>query len=79
MKRKWNISLFGSSVVSAFWNGAATYYRGMLKALHAKGHQLTFYEPDAYGRQHHRDIINPIWADVIVYSSNGERTIYSEL
>jgi spore maturation protein CgeB len=79
MKRKWNISLFGSSVVSAFWNGAATYYRGMLTALHARGHQLTFYEPDAYGRQQHRDIINPIWADVIVYSSNEENDLFQAL
>ena len=27
------ICFFGSSLVSSYWNGAATYYRGMLKAL----------------------------------------------
>ena len=45
------IAFFGSSLVSAYWNGAATYYRGMLRALAARGHRVTFYEPDAYDRQ----------------------------
>jgi spore maturation protein CgeB len=44
------ISFFGSSLVSAYWNGAATYYRGIIRALHARGYQVTFYEPDAYER-----------------------------
>ena len=42
--------------LSAYWNGAATYYRGILKALAARGHEITFYEPDAFERQQHRDI-----------------------
>ena len=41
------IAFFGSSLVSAYWNGAATYYRGVIRALHARGHRVTFYEPDA--------------------------------
>lgn len=79
MNRNWNISIFGSSVVSAFWNGAATYYRGMLKALHASGHRVTFYEPDAYDRQRHRDIPDPPWAEVVVYSSDGEHELFQAL
>ncbi len=62
-----NIAIFGSSLVSAYWNGAATYYRGMVKALAARGHRVTFYEPDAYDRQAHRDIDPPPWATVVVY------------
>jgi spore maturation protein CgeB len=61
------ISFFGSSLVSAYWNGAATYYRGILRALAERGHEITFYEPDAYGRQEHRDIEDPPWATVVVY------------
>src|SRR3954464_13715290 len=61
------IAFFGSSLVSAYWNGAATYYRGILKALAARGHDITFYEPDAYERQQHRDIDDPAWAKVVVY------------
>ena len=42
------VAFFGSSLVSSYWNGAATYYRGLLKALAALGHAITFYAPDAY-------------------------------
>jgi len=66
------ISFFGSSLVSAYWNGAATYYRGILRALAARGHAVTFYEPDAYDRQKHRDIPDPPWATVVVYPADGE-------
>jgi spore maturation protein CgeB len=62
-----NIAFFGSSLVSSYWNGAATYYRGIVRALHARGHHVTFLEPDAYDRQLHRDIADPPWADVVVY------------
>lgn len=72
MKRPLHIAFFGSSLVSAYWNGAATYYRGIIRALHARGHQVTFYEPNAYGRQQHRDIPDPDWAKVVVYSGDDE-------
>lgn len=66
------IAFFGSSLVSALWNGAATYYRGLIRALHGRGHRITFYEPDAFGRQEHRDLDDPDWARVVVYPA--ERT-----
>ena len=66
------IAFFGSSLVSSYWNGAATYYRGILKALAALGHQITFYEPDAFERQQHRDMADPPWARVIVYAATNE-------
>jgi spore maturation protein CgeB len=61
------IAWFGSSLVSAYWNGAATYYRGLVRALDARGHRVTFLEPDAYGRQAHRDMDDPDWCDVVVF------------
>lgn len=64
-----NIAFFASSLVSAYWNGAATYYRGIIRALHDRGHRVTFYEPDAYDRQQHRDIDPPPWAEVVVYEN----------
>jgi spore maturation protein CgeB len=64
------IAFFGSSLLSAYWNGAATYYRGLLKALAARGHDITFLEPDAFDRQRHRDIEPPEWARVVVYSAD---------
>jgi len=66
------IAFFGSSLVSAYWNGAATYYRGILKNLAKNGHQITFYEPNAYSRQDNRDIDDPEYAKVVVYEPNIE-------
>jgi spore maturation protein CgeB len=66
------IAFFGSSLVSCYWNGAATYYRGILGALAALGHEIVFYEPDAFERQSHRDIPDPDWARVIVYPATPE-------
>ncbi len=64
------IAFFGSSLVSAYWNGAATYYRGLIRALAARGHQVTFYEPDAFERQQHRDMADPEWARVVVFPAD---------
>lgn len=66
------IAFFGSSLVSAYWNGAATYYRGIVRALHARGHRVVFFEPDAFDRQQHRDIDDPEWAEVLVYPATHE-------
>ncbi|MES2645830.1 MAG: glycosyltransferase [Bacteroidota bacterium] len=60
-------AFFGSSLVSAYWNGAATYYRGIIRAMYEKGHRITFYEPDAYDRQEHRDMADPEWCNIKVY------------
>jgi spore maturation protein CgeB len=73
------IAFFGSSLVSAYWNGAATYYRGIIRALHELGHQITFYEPDAYDRQKHRDIPDPDWARVVVYRVDDETDVLNAL
>lgn len=67
---KLKIAFFGSSIVSAYWNGAATYYRGIVKALHKMGHEVTFYEPDILERQKHRDIEDPEYCRVIVYEKD---------
>ncbi|WP_439881795.1 CgeB family protein [Pontibacter sp. MBLB2868] len=67
-----DIAFFGSSLVSAYWNGAATYYRGIVRALNERGHHVTFYEPDAYERQQNRDMEDPDWAKVVVYEATEE-------
>ncbi|ESR25302.1 CgeB family protein [Lutibaculum baratangense] len=66
------IAFYGSSLVSAYWNGAATYYRGLIRNLAALGHEVTFYEPDAYDRQKNRDMDPPDWARVVVYDANED-------
>src|SRR4051812_512454 len=67
-----HVAFFGSSLTSAYWNGAATYYRGIIRALHQRGFRTTFYEPDVYERQTHRDIEDPDWAKVVVYQADRE-------
>jgi spore maturation protein CgeB len=69
------IAFFGSSLLSAYWNGAATYYRGIIRALHARGHRITFYEPDAYDRQKYRDIDPPPWAECVVYAATEQSAL----
>lgn len=61
------ILVFGSSILSSYWNGAATYYRGIYKELHRLGHCITFAEPDAFGRQAHLDAESYPYVRSIVY------------
>lgn len=66
-----HIAFYGSSLLSAYWNGAATYYRGMLGELAKRGWRVTFYEPNAFDRQKHRDIDPPDWAEVVVWENTA--------
>ncbi len=63
------IYVIGSSLTSCYWNGAATYYRGIYKNLHALGHEITFAEPDIYKRQQNRDCPSIEYANVRVYQT----------
>lgn len=64
--------VFGSSLTSSYWNGAATYYRGIYKNLHGLGYDITFAEPDIYGRQQKRDSGEVAYADVRVYQTPND-------
>jgi len=74
------IAFYGSSLLSSWWNGAATYYRGLLRDLAGRGYDITFYEPDAYERQQHRDMEPPSWACSVVYPATAEglRSVLAE-
>ncbi len=65
------IYAFGSSLVSSYWNGAATYYRGCYKYLARLGYHITFAEPDAYGRQTHKDDVDLSFAKLVTYKPVG--------
>lgn len=66
------MAFYGSSLLSSYWNGAATYYRGLLGELARLGWSITFYEPDAFGRQARRDIDPPSWAEVVVWDNTPD-------
>lgn len=74
------IAFYGSSLLSSWWNGAATYYRGLLRDLASRGYDITFYEPDAYERQQHRDMDPQPWARSVVYPATaiGLRDVLAE-
>jgi spore maturation protein CgeB len=74
------LAFYGSSLLSSWWNGAATYYRGLLRDLAARGYEITFYEPDAYERQQHRDMEPQPWAKSVVYpaTSDGLRSVLDQ-
>lgn len=74
-----NITFFGSSLLSAYWNGAATYYRGLARALHERGHHVTFFEPDAYNRQDYRDVDHFDYAESVVYRAGEESDVFAAL
>jgi spore maturation protein CgeB len=66
------IFAFGSSITSSYWNGAATYYRGIYKELHRRGHKITFAEPDAYGRQQKPDAEDFSYVTSVIYKGAGD-------
>jgi spore maturation protein CgeB len=66
------IFVFGSSITSSYWNGAATYYRGIYKQLRALGHQITFAEPDAYRRLQNRDAGDFSYVKTLLYKDAQE-------
>ncbi len=66
------IFVIGSSIVSSYWNGAATYYRGIYKSLHELGHSIIFAEPDIYDRQRKRDPGEYGYVESLVYESPGD-------
>jgi spore maturation protein CgeB len=70
MAARLRIAFFGSSLLSAYWNGAATYYRGLIRALHEHGHRISFYEPEAFERQKHCDMPAPAYAYSVIYPAD---------
>ena len=70
---------FGSSLLSSYWNGAATYYRGVYKYLHALGYNITYAEPDAFNRQQNRDYDSVPYARSVVYQPGEWEAVLREL
>ena len=66
------IFVFGSSITSSYWNGAATYYRGIYRNLALLGHRITFAEPDVYGRQQKRDPGDYSYVESLIYSAPAD-------
>ncbi len=60
---------FGLSITSSWGNGHATTYRALLKALHARGHRVVFFEKDTYWYADNRDLPRPEFCDVRIFKT----------
>ncbi len=62
------IVIFGLSITSSWGNGHATTFRALCKALHARGHRIVFYERDVEWYASNRDLPEPAFCDVRLFS-----------
>lgn len=65
------IAFLGLSITSSWGNGHATTYRALLGALHARGHEVVFFERDRPWYRDNRDLPAPPFARTIVYGRLG--------
>ncbi len=70
-----SIAIFGSGLGPARWNGAKAYFRGIIRALHQRGHRVRFYEPDTFERRRHGDLADPDWVEIVAYPAESERGV----
>lgn len=61
--------VFGLSVSSAWGNGHATLWRGLLRSLARRGHEAVFFEKDAPYYAEHRDLPRGDGYEIVVYPS----------
>ena len=59
--------LFGLTVSSSWGNGHATLWRGLIRALVARGHQVVFFERDQPFYAVHRDVTELPGASLVLY------------
>jgi len=63
-----NIVIFGLSVSSSWGNGHAALWRGLIGALVAAGHRVTFFERDVSYYREHRDLWSlPEGGELVLY------------
>jgi spore maturation protein CgeB len=63
------IVVFGLSITSSWGNGHATTYRGLLREMAKRGHDLLFLEREARWYAENRDLPDPPYCRTVLYSS----------
>lgn len=66
------IVVFGLTVSSSWGNGHATLWRGLIRALHAQGHRVVFFEKDVPYYAQNRDLHDAPWVDLVLYADFAE-------
>jgi spore maturation protein CgeB len=64
--------VFGLSITSSWGNGHATTYRGLLREMAKRGHEVLFLERDASWYAQNRDLPAPSFCRTVLYSSLDE-------
>ncbi len=64
-----NIVILGLSITSSWGNGHATTFRGLVRELAKRGHQVLFLERDVPWYASSRDLPNPGYCDTQLYTS----------
>lgn len=62
------IVIFGLSITSSWGNGHATTFRALVRALHARGHRVVFFEKDVEWYASNRDLPEPGFCELHLYS-----------
>src|SRR5215207_7027795 len=60
--------IFGLTISSSFGNGHATLWRGLCRALGARGHTIVFFEKDVPYYAAHRDLTELECGRLVLYS-----------
>ncbi len=64
--------IFGLTISSSWGNGHATLWRGLCRALAARGHEIVFFERDVPYYRDTRDLWQPPYAKLVLYSRWSE-------
>lgn len=67
-----NITIIGLSLSSSWGNGHATTFRALIRGLAARGHRVTFLERDVPWYAAHRDLPDPNFCRLVLYSDLAE-------
>jgi spore maturation protein CgeB len=74
------IAIFGLSITSSWGNGHATTYRGLVRELSKRGHEIVFLERDVPWYAQNRDLeVQGFGAELILYESLDDLDVYSSL
>src|SRR4051794_19883821 len=66
------IVILGLSITSSWGNGHATTFRGLVSSLVRRGHDVLFLERDVPWYAQNRDLPNPPYGSLALYSSLDE-------
>jgi spore maturation protein CgeB len=64
--------IFGLTVSSSWGNGHATLWRGLIRALAARGAQVVFFERDVAYYARHRDLCSLAGGELVLYADWGD-------